>query len=50
MSAPQLGYVWPISLIPGYPSLIRLLNQVPETVAGDVWVFDIQRLDFLGGL
>jgi hypothetical protein len=36
MFSPQPGHVQPISLIPGYPSLIRLLSQVPEMVARHV--------------
>jgi hypothetical protein len=56
MSCPQLRHVRPISLIPGYPSLIQLLSRVPVTVAGHVRpaehvrVSDTQRLDSLGGL
>jgi hypothetical protein len=36
MSGPQSGHVWPISLIPDYPSLIWFLSRVLETIAGHV--------------
>jgi hypothetical protein len=57
MSGPQPGHVRTISLIPGYPSLIRLLSWVPEIVVGHVWprpghvwLSATQRLDSLGEL